>query len=28
VFAGLPPRAVPSDANMCPAFAGYEFATD
>jgi predicted TIM-barrel fold metal-dependent hydrolase len=28
VFAGLPPRAVPSDANMCPAFAGYEFATE
>lgn len=28
VFAGLPPRAVPRDANMCPAFAGYEFATE
>ncbi|CAM8636849.1 COG2159 Predicted metal-dependent hydrolase of the TIM-barrel fold [Acidimicrobiia bacterium] len=28
VFAGLPPRAVPGDANMCPAFAGYEFATE
>ncbi|MEX1217171.1 MAG: amidohydrolase family protein [Acidimicrobiales bacterium] len=28
VFAGLPPRAVPVDANMCPAFAGYEFATE
>jgi hypothetical protein len=28
VFAGLPPRAVPSDANMCPAFAGYEFAAE
>jgi predicted TIM-barrel fold metal-dependent hydrolase len=27
VFAGLPPRAVPREANMCPAFAGYEFAT-
>lgn len=26
VFAGLPPRAVPRDANQCPAFAGYEFA--
>jgi len=28
VFAGLPPRAVPRDANMCPAFAGYEFAAE
>lgn len=28
VFAGLAPRSVPADANMCPAFAGYEFATD
>lgn len=28
VFAGLPPRAVPREANMCPAFAGYEFATE
>lgn len=28
VFAGLPPRSVPIDANMCPAFAGYEFATE
>lgn len=28
VFAGLPPRAVPREANMCPAFAGYEFATN
>ena len=28
VFAGLPPKAVPVDANMCPAFAGYEFATE
>ena len=28
VFAGLPPKAVPADANMCPAFAGYEFATE
>ena len=26
VFAGLPPRAVPIDANKCPAFVGYEFA--
>ena len=26
VFAGLPPRAVPREANQCPAFAGYEFA--
>lgn len=28
VTAGLAPRAVPRDANMCPAFAGYEFATE
>lgn len=28
VFAGLAPRSVPIDANMCPAFAGYEFATE
>lgn len=28
VFAGLPPGAVPRDANMCPAFSGYEFAAD
>ena len=28
VAAGLPPRSVPADANMCPAFAGYEFATE
>lgn len=27
VFTGLPPRVVPADANMCPAFVGYEFAT-
>ena len=28
VFAGLAPGVVPRDANMCPAFAGYEFATE
>ena len=28
VFAGLAPRSVPRDANMCPAFAGYEFASE
>jgi hypothetical protein len=27
VFAGLAPRILPTDANMCPAFADYEFAT-
>jgi predicted TIM-barrel fold metal-dependent hydrolase len=28
VAAGLAPRVVPRDANMCPAFAGYEFAAE
>jgi predicted TIM-barrel fold metal-dependent hydrolase len=28
VFAGLAPRILPTDANMCPAFADYEFATE
>ena len=26
VFAGLPPGAVPIEANKCPAFVGYQFA--
>jgi hypothetical protein len=26
VFAGLPPRVAPKDADKCPAFIGYEFA--